>query len=166
VVALDFAPAQRRSRRRCRYQSQGSWQTLAEGLAEYYAANRGRGATPDELSPEAAALIRSHDICHVIFGLDTTPADEAIADIRALLCCDVGWKRFSVYLAAEATAKAVLKSPGHAKGLANTLVATPRAIRALMQSWRMRKRWPWNPPEDFLERQLSELREDYRIEVI
>jgi hypothetical protein len=30
------------------------------------------------LSDESAELFRSHDICHVIFGLDTTFADEAM----------------------------------------------------------------------------------------
>jgi len=33
----------------------------------------------------AAALFRSHDICHVIFGLDTVLADEVMADLRTPL---------------------------------------------------------------------------------
>ncbi len=46
---------------------------------------------PSALAPESAALFRRHDICHVIFGLDTTIADEAMADTRTMLSCDVGF---------------------------------------------------------------------------
>ena len=54
-----------------RYQRQNSPQTLAEGLEEYYAANDGRVTPPARLPASTVALARSHDICHVIFGLDT-----------------------------------------------------------------------------------------------
>ena len=61
------------------YQRQHSPQTLAEGLEEYYSANIGRVTRPNALPPESARLFRSHDMCHVIFGLNTAPADEALA---------------------------------------------------------------------------------------
>jgi hypothetical protein len=43
---------------------------------------------------ESAEPFRSHDICHVIFGLDTTFADEAMVDTRTLLSCDVGVRKY------------------------------------------------------------------------
>jgi hypothetical protein len=69
--------------------------TLAEALVEYYAANAGRVLRPSDLSDESAELFRSHDICHVIFGLDTTFADEAMVDTRTLLSCDVGVRKYA-----------------------------------------------------------------------
>jgi hypothetical protein len=30
----------------------------------------------------------------------------------------------------------------------------------------MRKRWPWNPPDDYLDRPLGELRRDFGIRVL
>src|SRR5690242_5209262 len=80
------------------YCAQGSQQTLAEALDEYYRANADVVSRPASLPAESAALFRSHDVCHVIFGVDTTLADETIADTRTLLSCDVGWKRYSAYL--------------------------------------------------------------------
>jgi hypothetical protein len=69
---------------RCRYQNQDSDVTLAEAVAEYSAANTGRVLRPSDLSEESAELFRSHDMCHVIFGLDTTIANETIVDTRTL----------------------------------------------------------------------------------
>src|SRR5262245_52459125 len=51
------------------YQEQDSSQTLREGLAEYYRANPGIVTRPANLPAESVALFRSHDMCHVIFGL-------------------------------------------------------------------------------------------------
>ena len=86
MVALTLSTTGERSHRvRARYQAQDSHQTLLEALDEYYARNLGRVRRPSELAPESAALFRSHDLCHVIFGLDTTLADEAMADVRNML---------------------------------------------------------------------------------
>lgn len=93
-----------------RYQDQDSTQTLREGLAEYYAANVGIVMRPDDLPPESVALFRSHDLCHVIFGLDTSLGDETLADTRTLLSCDVGARRYARYLTSDRTAKTLFKS--------------------------------------------------------
>jgi hypothetical protein len=80
-----IAQGPRSAPRWCRYQNQDSDMTLAEALAEYYAANTGRVLRPSELSEESAEPFRSHDMCHVIFGLATTFADEAMVDTRKLV---------------------------------------------------------------------------------
>ncbi|HLK26181.1 MAG TPA: hypothetical protein VKT30_16110, partial [Caulobacteraceae bacterium] len=85
MVAFALSPTTQQ--RRCRYQAQDSQQTLAEGLAEYYAANGARVAAPASLPAESRALFRNHDVCHVVFGLDTTLEDEGMADVRTLLSC-------------------------------------------------------------------------------
>jgi len=159
------SPAQN-PERRLRYQAQDSAQTLAEGLAEYYAANRGRVTRPADLPPESAALFRSHDMCHVIFGLSTTLADETLADTRTLFSCDVGWRRYARYLGADAQAKALFAEMGWLKGVGITLACLPRIARAGFEALRMTKRWPWEPPESFSRRTLAELRREHGIRVI
>src|SRR5258706_9375131 len=113
MVALALTPVEFRSAPRCRYQAQDSSQTLSEALTEYYAFNGDTVLPPSALPPESAALFRSHDICHVIFGLDTTLSDEAMADTRTLLSCDVGWSRYAKYLASDSQAKAIFKQVGY-----------------------------------------------------
>ncbi|HUO12259.1 MAG TPA: hypothetical protein VMU37_05830 [Caulobacteraceae bacterium] len=149
-----------------RYQDQDSSLTLAEGLEEYYAANAGKVVRPRDLAPESAALFRSHDICHVIFGLDTNLADEGMADVRTLLSCDVGWRRYAKYMTSDPAAKAIFKELGYVRAIGITLWLIPRMIRAIIEAFRMRKRWPWTPPGSFRERPLADLRREFRIRLI
>lgn len=166
MTALALSPIGYSAPPRCRYQAQDSTQTLAEGLAEYYLINRSNIARPSDLPPESAALFRSHDMCHVIFGLDTTLADEAMADIRTLLSCDVGARHYVTYLAKDAQAQAILKQVGFFAFVWGTVIAVPRIVRAWTAARKMTKRWPWLPPEEFQQRTLADLRREFGIRVI
>ena len=148
------------------YQQQDSTQTLADGLEEYYAANVGKVVRPRDLPPESGALFRSHDICHVVFGLNTTLDDEALADIRTLLSCDVGVRRYAAYLATDKQAQALFKELGYLKSAWVTILAVPRICRATVEAFRMNKRWPWTPPESFQERRLADLRQEFGIHLV
>lgn len=148
------------------FQLQDSALTLAQGLEEYYAANVGTVTRPRDLSPESAALFRSHDICHVIFGLNTSLSDEVLADARTLLSCDVGFRRYLRYLSADVQAKALFKEFGYARSLWVTVLAIPRLFRAYLASREMRTKWPWTPPADFERRSLCELRTEFGIRVV
>ena len=145
------------------YQEQDSALTLAEGLEEYYAANVGKVVRPKDLPPESFALFRSHDMCHVIFGLDTTLDDEALADTRTLFSCDVGVRRYSAYLTQDKQAKAIIKELGYLKSVWVTVLAIPRICRAAREAWRMNKRWPWEAPDSYQARSLADLRREFGI---
>jgi len=151
---------------RLRYQDQDCPLTLGEGLAEYYAANVGRVRPPGELPAGSAALFHSHDQCHVIFGLDTSLADEVLADTRTLLSCDVGWPRYIAYLNSDPQAKALFVELGLWRAAAASLAAIPRIARAVTEAARMRRKWPWTPPADWDDRPLSDLRREFAIRVI
>ena len=147
------------------YTIEDSQQTLAQALEEYYRANDGVVARPSTLPAESAALFRSHDICHVIFGLDTSLADETIADTRTLLSTDVGWKKYSTYFN-DPLAQAVFKALGLSRAIFVTLRSVPRIVRAIVEARRMKKKWPWIPPESLLDRTLADLRSEFGIRVI
>jgi hypothetical protein len=140
--------------------------TLAEALAEYYAANTGRVLRPSDLSKESAELFRSHDMCHVIFGLETTFADEATVDTRILLSCDVGVRKYVRYPMTNPEAKAIFKEVGYLKSIWITVLAIPRVLRATWEAWKMPRKWPWTPPPAFQKRTLSDLRREFGIVVI
>lgn len=148
------------------YQAQDSTQTLAEALEEYYRANDGVATRPENLPSESAELFANHDTGHVIFGLTTSLADEAMADTRILLSTDVGVARYSRYLASDAQAKAVFKQVGYGKVALVTLLALPRILRAAYEAMRMKKRWPWAAPAAFRTRKLAELRAEFGIRVV
>jgi hypothetical protein len=151
---------------RCLYQRQDTTLTLAEGLEEYYRANAGAVLRPDDLPDESRRLFKSHDICHVIFGLDTTLADETMADMRTLLSCDVGLRRYARYLATNQDVKAVFAELGYGRAVLASILAIPRVLRALRENSRMTRKWPWEPPASFFDRTLSDLRAEYGIRVI
>jgi len=148
------------------YRCQDSALKLAEGLAEYYATNVGTVTRPADLPPESAALFRSHDICHVIFGLGTSLSDEALADIRTFLSCDVGLRRYLKYLRTNAEAQAIFAKLGHGRAAWITLLSLQRILRAIAASWSMRKKWPWVPPECFQQRSLADLRTEFGIRIV
>lgn len=152
--------------RRLAYRRQDSEQTLAQALDEYYAANLGVVVRPRDLPPESVGLFRNHDICHVIFGLDTTLEDEAMADSRTLMSCDVGVRRYLAYLAQDRQAKAIFKAAGYGRTAWITLLTAPRICRAAVEAWRMKRRWPWTPPHSFQGRPLADLRREFGIRVI
>jgi len=147
------------------YQYQDSHQTLAEGLDEYYRVNQGIISRPDTLPPSSAALFRSHDICHVIFGLDTILADEAMADFRTLISTDVGIKAYSQYVR-DPLAVAVFAELGWWRAIIVPLRTIPRALRALIARTNQKEKWPWRPPDAYLNRTLADLRAEYGIAVI
>jgi hypothetical protein len=148
------------------YQQQDSAQTLAEGLAEYYAANAGRVTRPADLPPKSADLFRRHDTCHVIFGLDTSPEDETITDTRAMLSCDVGLRRYAGYLLSDPQAKAIFKEFGVLEAVWLTIRSVPRMGRAALEALKMTRRWPWNAPDGYQHRTLADLRREYGIRLI
>jgi hypothetical protein len=145
------------------YQQQDSQLTLAEGLEEYYTANKGIVIRPRDLPPDSLGLFQSHDMCHVIFGLGTTLDDEAMADARTIFSCDVGLRRYAAYLSQDKQAKALFKELGYLKSVWVTAKTLPRMLRALREARRMKKRWPWAPPASYQERSLAELREEFGI---
>jgi hypothetical protein len=165
MVALVIRPYTVSVAQRHRYQEQESQQTLAEGLEEYYRVNRDVVSRPATLAPTSAALFRSHDLCHVIFGLDTTLADETMADTRTLLSSDVGWRTYAGYLN-DPLAQAVFKELGLGRALLATLRTLPRILQAIGETWRMTKKWPWRPPESYQTRTLADLRREFGIRVI
>jgi len=163
--ALVIRPYSVAAASRHRYQEQDSPQTLAEGLDEYYRVNRGIVQRPETLPPESVTLFRGHDTCHVVFGLDTTLGDETMVDTRTFLSSDVGWKKYLSY-AKDPTAKAVFKALGPWRTIWVTLRTIPRIVRAIGEAGRMKKKWPWAPPESFQARTLADLRREFGIKVI
>ncbi len=83
--------------------------------------------------------------------------------MRTILSCDVGFRRYSAYLAQDKRAKALFKELGYSKSIWVTLLAVPRILRAVVAAWHMPTKWPWVPPDVFQRRSLYELRVEYGI---
>ena len=148
------------------YQLADSTLTLREGLLEYYRVN------PELIDPSAlcdepsAEFFHNHDCTHVMFGTHTGKLDEVANDLLTLFCVDIRIDEY--YSAFMATNEFKVFAKNYT---ASTVLDTIRyAARLLPICWRrgrrMTRRWPWSPPEAFLDRRIDELRAEFGIKVL
>jgi hypothetical protein len=145
------------------FESAQSAQTLAQGLAEYFAANPSLKRQNTLLSSEAREFFRSHDAVHVVYGCGTSMPDEAVVKLASLFGTTGGFEVLRGYVNHE-TLDIYTKLP-----LGSTFVALVSApyliVRTLWRCGRQRRRWPWVEYERYLDTPLNELRSEFGIEV-
>lgn len=147
------------------YQSQDSRQSLEGALAEYYRVNQGAVFPPNSLPLTSAAFFRSHDICHVMFGLGTSAADEAVVDTRIMLASTVSARAYVGSYDTVPELGAILEKTGFWTFTLGAIKAIPRMARAWIEARRIPKKWPWVPPENYLGRPLCDLRSEHGIRI-
>ncbi|MBP8310355.1 MAG: hypothetical protein KAY46_23970 [Burkholderiaceae bacterium] len=145
-----------------RFESPTSTQTLAEGLAEYFAANPGlkRG---ESLSAEARAFFQAHDAVHVVYGCGTSMSDEAVVKLASLLGTTGGLSILRGYRLHESID--IYRS----LPLGGTLAALARApyliARTWWRCWRQHRPWPWSDHDAYMAVPLTDIRERFGITV-
>lgn len=147
------------------YQAPDSTMTLREGLAEYYRVNPGLSDPKNIRDPKSARYFRCHDTTHVIFGTSTTDLHEGVNDMWTFFAVDIRYVDYGIGFIATDESKAIAKTftiVGLWHALWGALSLTPELWR---RTRRLKRRWPWDPPEDHLDRTLVDLRADYGIEV-
>ncbi len=160
----EDAPAKVHPHRHLAYMSPKATMTLREGLEEYYASIDGL-FTADQLSEEMAELFTFHDTCHVLFGCDTSIHGEALVDTWSIFGSTVTLKTYKKYLDFIGTQSMFrdMTFEQMMEALAETTTSTPKAF------WRathMTHKWPFRDHEQYMDRPLDELREEFGIQVI
>jgi hypothetical protein len=144
------------------FQSAASTQTLAQGLAEYHAANPHlkRG---DDLSPDARDFFRSHDVVHVLYGCGTSMPDEAVVKLASVFGTTGGFSILGGYRLHDSL-EIYLKLP-----LGSSLIAFLSApyliVRTLWRCSRQPAKWPWAGHAQHMHTALRELRSKFGIRV-
>jgi hypothetical protein len=145
------------------FESALSTQTLAQGLAEYFASNPSLKRQDSLLSPEARQFFQSHDMVHVLYGCGTTMPDEAIVKLSSLFGTTGGIQVLRGYANHE-TLEIYTKLP-----LGSTLLALFAApyliVRSLWRCAKQSQRWPWVENQQYMDAPLVELRAKFRIRV-
>jgi hypothetical protein len=145
-----------------RFESASSAQTLAEGLAEYYAANPGLKRGPS-LSPEAREFFRCHDTVHVLYGCGTSMPDEAIVKLASIFGTTGGLSILRGYRLHESID--IYRRLPVAGTLRALLLAPWLVARTIWRCRRQRSAWPWSAHEPYMDVPLSELRARFGIGV-
>lgn len=150
---------------RGRYQLPETTMTLREGLAEYYQVNPGLSNPANITNETSAAYFRNHDTTHVVFGTHTGILDEAVNDMLTLLNVDIRARDYAMGFFATDESKSIVKE----FRLKPTLLALWHSVKLMPRIWRhrraMTKKWPWEPPDELMDRPLDEIRREFGIEV-
>jgi len=148
---------------RHQFEAAESDQTLAVGLAEYFAVNPNLKRDSRLLSPEARQFFLSHDVVHVLYGCGTSMPDEAIVKLASLFGTTGGLSVIRGYTNYE-TLDIYTKLPV-ASTLSALLLAPYLIARTLWRCARQKQRWPWVENQQYFGTSLRELRARFGIKV-
>jgi len=145
------------------FESPASAQTLAEGLAEYFACNPTLKRDASLVSAEARQFFRSHDVVHVVYGCSTTMPDEAIVKLASLFGTTGGLRVLRGYVHHE-TLDIYRSLPLASTALA-LLLAPFLIARTIWRCSRQLRRWPWEHFDHLLNVPLCDIRAHFGITV-
>ena len=150
------------------YQIQNCDLTLQEALNCYY------NSFPDtkeifEDNEDSGTLLRDHDCTHVIFGLDISIEQESILDTWVLWGAKWELKYILGYLKLpqiKQLYKDLIKEIGYF-GIIKIIWKLGGIKRKVMfRALKMKKKWPFKMPEEYLSMKVSDLREMHGIKVL
>jgi hypothetical protein len=144
------------------YQRQDAPLSLRDGIAEYFASHPflKRGA---ELSPEGQRFFRCHDTVHVLWGCDTSLAQEAVVKLASIFGTTAGFavlRGYRLHDAADIYRALTIRDI-----LATIAVAFLIVPRTIWRCRRQAKRWPWSDFDPLLDTPLGQLRAAFGIRV-
>ena len=150
------------------YQNQNCSLTMEKALECYY------NSFPEtkeifEDNEDSGTLLRDHDCTHVIFGLDISIEQESILDTWVLwgskweLKYILGYQKLPQI---KQLYKDLINEIGYF-GLIKVLWKLGGIKRKVMfRAFKMKKKWPFKMPEEYLAMKVSDLREMHGIKVL
>ena len=150
------------------YQKQHCDLTLQEGLDCYYK------SFPDttkvfEDDNNSGTLLRDHDCTHVIFGLDISIEQESILDSWVVWGSKWELKYIWGYQSLPQI-KQLYKDLYKEFGILGfikifwKLGGVKRKV--IFRAFKMKKKWPFKMPEEYLSMKISDLREEHGIKIL
>ena len=150
------------------YQKQECDLTLQEGLDCYYI-NFPEATEIMEDNKESGNLLRDHDCTHVIFGLDTSIEQESILDTWVIWGSKFQWKyilRYQKLPAIQQLYKDLYKELGVLGFLKIFWKLGKIKRKTMFRALKMKKKWPFKMPEEYLSMKISDLRDKYGIKIL
>ena len=150
------------------YQDQNCSLTLQEGLNCYYE------AFPESTeilkdSMDSGTLLRDHDCTHVIFGLDISIEQESILDTWVLwgskweLRYLLGYQKLPQI---KQLYKNLVNEIGYFGFIKILWKLSGIKRKVMFRTFKMKKKWPFKMPEEYLSMKISDLRETHGIKVL
>lgn len=147
------------------YQLPDSILTLREGLAEYYQHNSGLLVEPSKLSKEEQKVLEAHDICHILFGCDTTPSSELLIETCSVFGTTLSWREYLIYIQHPIVRESV-EQLGWWVLVKSVILSLPKIVQAIANSLRMNKKWSPFDYDRYLDKSLRDIRLEFGIKII
>ena len=149
-------------------QQQDCTLTLKQGIQEYrcYLASIERKVMTDK---PGSRLILEHDATHVIFGMNTTLEQEAGLDTWLIWGCKfqlsyiMGYHKLPEI---KALYKALIREGGWVLFPKIYSKTMGMKWRIYLRTRRMKKKWDFQFPNEWLDRRIGDLREQHSIQIL
>jgi hypothetical protein len=152
------------------YQNQDCELTLKEGIKIYENYLIENNKVPLKELNKESTLIRDHDSTHVVFGLDTSLEEESLLDTWLAFGCSYTFSYLASYAKLpeiKELTKKIYKEVGLIGFLKLYKNLLPIKLKIIFKNTRkMKKKWPFKHPDDFLDRKISDLREEFGIQIL
>ena len=150
------------------YQKQNCDLTLEEGLECYY---KSFPETTEIFGDnnESGTLLRDHDCTHVIFGLDISIEQESILDSWVLwgskweLRYLLGYQKLPQI---KKLYKDLVNEIGYFGFIKILWKLSGIKRKVIFRTFKMKKKWPFKMPDEYLPMKISDLREIHGIKVL
>ena len=149
------------------YQKQNCELTLKEGVSIYHSSfPDGKEIYKDKSEKK---IWRYHDATHVIFGMDVSLEEEAILDTWAIWGTDftliqaLSYYKLPELKELQDKLLSEVKVSGFLKLYKNVFKTK---IKVLRRVWKMKKKWPYQFPNEFYDRKICDLRKEYGISIL
>ncbi|SIO12484.1 hypothetical protein SAMN02745824_3045 [Parasphingorhabdus marina DSM 22363] len=115
--------------------------------------------------PDSRDLLDKHDVIHVLFGLDTSIRQEAMADFWTLFGTDAKFADLRKYFDLPEQQELVDEF-GWPKLAALTFASLPQAVRIAIRARKLKRKWPWNEYHRYLDVPVTDIRREFGIDLV
>ena len=145
------------------YQYQDCGLTLEEGVHVYHQHLR-----DNNKKILNGPIMKGHDYIHVVFGLNTAMEQEMLNDIWTFFGTNISWKEFRSYFdypELRELGMKILKEFGVFGVIRLYINALPAVKEVWKRTRKMHKKWPYNCPNEFTSKTISDLRIEFGIKI-
>lgn len=139
--------------------------TLRQALDKYYAQNPGF-YQPNQLDDDSRKVFYAHDVCHIIFGCDTSLVGEAKVEQWTIHSTNFNFKEYvDTVLSTEATRKAVAEISPIQLLIQGSLSIFP-LVKTYLRARKVKPKWDFYAYSKYLDRSISDVRRKFNIQVV
>jgi ubiquinone biosynthesis protein Coq4 len=139
--------------------------SLKEALNRYYAQNPGF-YQPSQLDDDSRKLFFAHDVCHIVFGCDTSLVGESKLEQWILNSTDLNLKNYAdAILSTEATRQAVSEISIWqilTQGFFNIFTL----VKTYFWARQVQPKWDFYNYSSHLDRRILDIRKEFNIQVV